>query len=145
MTVQVRARLTKRSQRDVDRLLRKLRLDTTAGRRISEKALTRAALEVQKISTTKKIVRGRARDAPPLPDRLTNRSGGRGLVGSIALIKEELPASIGVGTDLVYGPVHELGLGRFPERPFLSPALEEVEPKLADFYIREINKELNRT
>ena len=109
-------------------------------RRILTVGLTKAALMIQVEAATKQIVHGRTK-SPPLPDRLTNRSGGRGLVGSIAVNRRPLPNAIEVGTSLVYGAVHEEGRGSYPVRAFLAPALKKIGPKLgaimADAWKRE--------
>lgn len=76
----------------------------------------------------RQIAHGRG-DKPPLPTRLTNRSGGRGLVGNIAMNEAPLPKAIEVGTDLVYGAVHEEGRAPYPKRAFLQPALDKLSPK----------------
>ena len=38
--------------------------------------------------------------------------------------KSGLPGRISVGSELNYAAIHEFGLGRFPVRAFLKPALE---------------------
>lgn len=115
-------------------------LNPAENREILRRGLTTAALMIQKNAATEQIVHGRTKD-PPLPDRLTNRSGGRGLVGSIAVNRRPLPRAIEVGTSLVYGAVHEEGRGSYPVRAFLAPALKAIGPKLdrimADAWKRE--------
>lgn len=73
------------------------------------------------------IVRGRGRDtetAPPLPKRLSFRSGR--LSGSISTDRSGAPRQYVVGSTVAYAPVHELGLGPYPKRPFLEPAADHV-------------------
>jgi len=75
----------------------------------------------------KEIARGRGKKAPPLPRKLTSRNAGRGLVGSIAVDRSQRARNqYAVGTRLRYGPVHELGLGPYPKRPFLKPGAEYI-------------------
>lgn len=112
-------------------------------------ALTHAAYEVQRIAAQEKIRRGgvvgKGRQRmilPPLPDRLTSRTGS--LRRSIGVDRSDLPFAISIGTELVYGRVHETG-GRFgrakyPPRPFLSPALDDVMPKFESFFARAIQR-----
>lgn len=113
------------------------------------RGLTRIGLLVQKVAAEEKIARGgvsgrgrNRRVARPLPDRLTSRTGA--LRRSIGLNRVPLPHAIEVGTELIYGAVHELGLGPFPPRPFLGPAIDdsirEMEQILADEWLREVNR-----
>ncbi len=117
-------------------LLATMDLRGARGRTILDRSLTKAALLVQKIATTEKIVRGRGK-APPAPGFLTNRTST--LIRDIKTDFAELPQSASVGVSLIYGAVHEKG-----KRPFLSPALEDAEPKFAEMFIREIERELSR-
>lgn len=70
---------------------------------------------VQDIAARKKIKRsGRIgakgrKSAPPLPNILTARHGGSGIVGSIRVNRGPLPSAVDVGSDLKYARVHELG------------------------------------
>ncbi len=85
--------------------------------------------------------RGKGKQLPPLPHKLTSRRGGSGLVGSIKVDRKPLPFAIEVGTDLDYGPVHEFGLGNYPERPFMAPALDAIEPRIDDIIIKHWKRE----
>ena len=107
--------------------------------------LKKAAKLVQKIASKEKIVRGRPRHSAPLPDRLTSRHGGAGLVGSIRVNENPLPGAIEIGTDLDYGAIHEFGLGRFPKRPFLGPALKDATRKIETFFEDALNRENRKT
>lgn len=112
-------------------------------------ALMHAAYEVQRIAAQEKIRRGgvvgkgKTRTLlAPLPDRLTSRTGS--LRRSIGVDRSELPFAISIGTELVYGRVHETG-GRFgratyPPRPFLAPALDDVVPKFEIFFARALQR-----
>jgi hypothetical protein len=77
--------------------------------------------------------RGKLVNSDVDPRRLTNRHGGHGLVGSLSqnrgTDRSGLPRYIDVGSDKKYAPVHEYGLGHYPPRPFLKPALAAVEPR----------------
>lgn len=88
----------------------------------------KAALLVQSIAATQTIVRGRGPTAAPLPDRLSGRTGA--LARSIAVDTTRLPREIAVGTELVYGAVHELGGRVHPKRPFLAPAVVIAGPRI---------------
>ena len=107
--------------------------------------LIKSALLVQKITAKEKIVRGRPRGSAPLPDRLTSRHGGSGLAGSIRVNKNPLPGAIEIGTDLGYGAIHEFGLGRYPKRPFLGPALKDADRKIKKFFEDALNRENRKT
>ncbi len=127
MAVKLRASIV--GTKDLQRRLKKL--NPGENRRILTAGLTKAALMMQTDIAKNQIVHGRTK-SPPLPSRLTNRSGGRGLVGSIAVDRKPLPAAIEVGTRFVYGPIHEEGLGGYPVRAFLAPALKKIGPKLGE-------------
>ncbi len=45
-----------------------------------------------------------------------------------------------MGTTVEYASLHEQGIGRFPARPFLEPALEFVRPKLSTIIDKELGK-----
>ena len=47
---------------------------------------------------------------------------------------------VGGGRTGVYGRIHELGLGRYPARPFLAPALKKNEARI----IKEFGKVFRR-
>ncbi len=140
MAVKLRASIvgTKALQR------RLKQLDPGENRRILTLGLTKAALMIQVDAATKQIVHGRTK-APPLPSRLTNRSGGRGLVGSIAVNRRPLPNAIEIGTSLVYGAVHEEGRGSYPVRAFLAPALKKIGPKLGSIIASVWKREAARS
>ena len=56
------------------------------------------------------------------------------MVGSIAVNRTPLPAAIEVGTHLQYGAIHEQGLGNYPKRAFLEPAVEDTEDKFPESF-----------
>jgi hypothetical protein len=60
----------------------------------------------------------------PRPERLGVVTGR--LRGSIAVDLLQAPRYVDVGTNVVYGPVHEFGGKHHPARPFLRPAAEEA-------------------
>ena len=91
------------------------RMDPKENARILRSSLREMAKDLLKNAAMKQIAHGRGK-AAPLPTRLTNRHGGRGLVGSIRINEAPLPRAIEVGTDLAYGAVHEEGRGRYPRR-----------------------------
>lgn len=94
---------------------------------VVDQALETIARLTEQRAREVEIVRGRGRDiqkAPPLPKRLSFRSGR--LSGSISTDTSLRPRQFVVGTSVAYAPVHELGLGPYPKRPFLQPAAEHV-------------------
>lgn len=158
-------------QRELQRLMARLD-PKRQGVRWQRAALLRAGLLVQKIATQKKIRRGgatRKGTSAPILGVLTSRTGT--LRRSIAVDRGPLPGAVEVGSALKYAGVHETGgvfqiprhtraLGeagrsggvavavvkahkaKFPKRPFLAPALEDVTPKLPSIFTKEIEKEL---
>lgn len=108
--------------------------------RIFDTGLTRIVLHMQKEVTTSGdfIVHDRG-DADPLPNVLTNRHGGAGLVGSIIPDYTGLPRLVSLGSDLPYAGVHEDS-----RRAYLLPTYDKMarEDKLADIMITVINEEL---
>jgi phage gpG-like protein len=124
-------------EKKLERLLR--RVDPKRdGVRWQRAALVRSGLKVQSVAAEKKIERGGP--GPPLPDRLTSRTGT--LRRSIRVDRGELPTAIEIGTDLVYGAVHELGSRTHPKRPFLAPALQAVSKDFSRIWVEEIEKVL---
>lgn len=73
-------------------------------------------------------------DRPPHPSKLTSRSGR--LRDSISPRWHRKPWSIDVGTDVVYGRVHEEGIPPFPKRAYLEPAVEATERRFPDIFMR---------
>lgn len=104
-------------------------------------SVTRAAEERAK---TVEIVRGRG-NAPPLPDRLSWRTGH--LTRSIGTDSIPSARTWILGSTVNYAPVHELGLTvqgrggavRYPARPFLLPAAEwAIEQRAPELFEREL-------
>jgi len=116
------------------------KMDPGKNQAILRGSLKEAAKAMQVDITKVQIVGGRG-DAEPLADRLSNRHGGRGLVGSIGINTNPLPYAIEVGTHLAYGPVHEEGRGAYPVRAFLQPALDKMAPKFAGIVVKHWKKE----
>jgi phage gpG-like protein len=120
-----------------------------AGEAWSRRALMTCAERVQAIAAGEMIIRGgrigkgrRKTDALPDPTRLTSRTGR--LRGSIRVNRSPLPRAIEVGTDVVYGAVHELiGVGRKrTKRPFMAPALEKAAKEFTRIFAKELGREL---
>lgn len=103
------------------------------GRRAVGRALDRMAFRVQQDAALNQIIRGGS--GPPHPTRLTSRTGT--LRRSIR-VNRRGPYERSVGTDLLYGLVHELGGRIHPPRPYLAPALQKVFPRFADDLRREV-------
>ncbi|GAF91741.1 unnamed protein product [marine sediment metagenome] len=116
------------------------KMDPGANKRILTKSLTDAAQLISKDVKEVQIVTGRTK-APPLPDKLTNRHGGSGLVGSIGVNRQPLPFAVEVGTHLTYGAIHEEGRGNYPRRPFLQPALDKIAPKFGSIVVKHWKRE----
>jgi len=106
------------------------RLNPRENVRITTKGLGNVAVAIQRDVASNQIDRGRGASAPPLPHRLTSRTGGAGIVGSIRINRRGLPRYIEVGTDKVYGPIHEFGSATHPVRSYLAPGLEAVAPRI---------------
>jgi len=124
----------------INRLLRNV--TPAINTRIWNRGLTQIILEMQTEVTTsgKHIVHGRG-DAPPLPNVLTSRHGGSGLVGSITPDYTKLPRSASIGSDLIYAGVHEDS-----KRAYLLPTYIDLERAgtFANIMIGVIQEEINR-
>jgi phage gpG-like protein len=107
------------------------------------RALVNCALKTQEIAAFEKILPGGGKSAP-VPGILTSRSGN--LRRQIRVNRSPLPWAIEVGTDLIYGAVHELGkhkrIPNYPARPFLKPGLEKAAKSFDDIFMREWKKEM---
>ncbi len=110
-------------------------------RKLKRAPLIKGALLVQKIAAEEKIHPGGT--SPPLPHALTSRSGD--LRRSIRVNQNPLPGAIEIGTRLDYGEIHEKGLGRFPKRPFLVPALKDATRRIEKFFEDALNRENRKT
>lgn len=122
-------------------LRRKLKaLSPRENRRVLREALLRVAFETQTNAARKQILPGGK--GPPHPTRLTSRTGS--LRRSIAVSRRGLPREIEVGTHLIYGAVHELGTNRYPKRPFLRPAADEIGPKFPEYAIQAMQKAVRK-
>ena len=122
-------------------LLRKLeKMDPGRNKRILRNSLLESAFLLQGDAAKNQIIHG-ARKSPPVPGRLTNRHGGQGLVGSIAVDRGPLPFAIEVGSGKRYAPLHEHGLGNMPKRPFLKPALDKIAPRFGDIVVKHWKRE----
>lgn len=109
---------------------------------VAARVLEQVARATETRAKTVEIVRGRG-NAPPLPDRLSWRTGH--LTRSISTDSAPSLRTWIVGSTVNYAPVHELGLqvgaARFPKRPFLTPAAEWVIAERApDFFQRELER-----
>ena len=109
---------------------------------IIPRALRRAAYMIQIDATRNKIQRGGSGPPNPPPGPLISRTGS--LRRSIRVDDSGVPRFIDVGTDLVYGVVHEIGGDNVQPRPFLQPALETVRPQIARVFEDEWNKVIER-
>lgn len=113
--------------------------------RITRKALRQMLLLSLRTSATKHIYPGGK--AAPKQGILTSRTGTlRRSLGASENIDETglrnlKRPSIGGGTHLVYGKIHELGLGRYPKRPFLAPGLTESSRKFQGIFVDHWRRE----
>lgn len=111
------------------------RLSPERHKEIIERSLLECAYRVQTNAQTKQILPGG--HGPPDPRQLTSRTGT--LRRSITVNRRPLPKATEIGSDLVYGPVHELGIN-MPRRPFLEPALDEEEERFPEIFMKEWRK-----
>ena len=98
-------------------------------RRIFSETLEKIVNAVQSISAEEKIIRGR-QGLPPLASKLTFRHGGA--ARSIGVDLSGLPSFAEVGSILLYPLLHEFGLGKFPKRAWLDPAIDDVVPEKSE-------------
>jgi hypothetical protein len=110
---------------------------------ITSEVLERTARACEERAKLVEIVRGRGLDSEPLDDQLTYRSGH--LTRSISTDSDPTAGVWIVGTPVVYGPVHELGLTvagrRYPVRKFLEPAADWViENRTPEFFQRALER-----
>lgn len=143
MTLAVSVKVT--GGAELERALKKL--SPSQNKKILTESLLQCAYLVAENAAKEQIIQGSRffatgprggrtlKDAPVHPTKLTSRRGGAGLVGSITPEWHKKPFSIDVGTHLKYGPVHELGLGRYPKRAFLEPAVKAVENRFPDVFM----------
>lgn len=99
-------------------------LDPGSPESIVSEALESIARLTEDRTKSVEIVRGRGLTSPPLPSRVSFRSGR--LTDSISTDLSQLPRLAVVGSTVKYAPVHELGLGPYPKRSFLGRAAEHV-------------------
>lgn len=115
------------------------------------RALVKCALLIQAEIQENQLIRG---SDDPLarahPKRLTSRTGR--LRDSIAVDRSGLPDSILIGSNVVYGAIHEFGgaAGRnlaatLPARPYMQPGLEAVANQLDGIFQREVDREIAKS
>ncbi len=149
----------------VDRLMESV--SPKANRSIWKRGMTRVTTLVQ--SQVQGHTIRRRGTAPPSrgPHFLTNRTGGAGIVGSIATDLSNLPRSASVGTDKPYGRVHEEGgtftipahsrrkksggranvrshRATFPRRAYLQPGVDQTLKQFAPIMIEVIEAEMRK-
>ena len=113
--------------------------------KIMKRGMIASALEIQKDAAKYQIAaggRGSGKALPPLRHSLTSRTGT--LRRSIRVDRGPLPFAIEVGTDLIYGAVHEFGNATHRIRAFMAPALEKISKRFVDIFTREWAKEVER-
>ena len=101
------------------------KMDPQQNARILIKSYREIALKISANARNVQIRRGRG---AVHPTKLTHRSFR--LRDSIVPDFKGLPRFAEVGTNLFYGAIHEFGLGRFPARPFMEPALDAISPTI---------------
>lgn len=135
--------LIKASIVGTDDLRRRLNeLNPEVNTAIIRKSLIEGALEIQANAAKVQIAGGgggKRNARPPLPDRLTSRTGH--LRGDIKVDRLPLPRAIEVGPDEFYGAIHEFGLGRYPVRAFMQPALGAVSPRFPEIIVKHWKRE----
>jgi len=120
-------------------LKRKLeKMNPGVNKKIVRDSLIESALLLQRDAAKNQILAGgggkKGGMTKPHPRYLTSRTGS--LRRSIKVDRGPLPFAIEVGTDLVYGAVHEFGRRGMPQRAFMQPALDRVAPKFGDIVIK---------
>lgn len=123
-------------------LQRKLKkLDPKTNPEFVRRALVKGGFLIQSDAQMNQIERGGK--GPPLPHRLTSRTGtGR---RSIRVDRGGLPNFfVDIGSDLRYMQLHETGGKTMPARPYLAPALDAVDEKLEGLFLREWDKEVRK-
>lgn len=110
-------------------------LDPSSRESVADEALESIARLTEQRAKEVEIVRGRGLDSPPLPTRLSFRSGR--LSASISSDLSQRPRNYIVGSTVRYAPVHELGLGPYPKRAFLEPAADFVIANHAESVFRK--------
>lgn len=116
------------------------RLSPKQNTKIMVDSLTECALRVQENAAKKQILGGGQKaigvQIKPHPTKLTSRTGT--LRRSISTNRQPLPLAIEVGTDLIYGRIHEIdGAGKAKvRRPFLAPAVEDVEDRFPAVFLK---------
>jgi len=112
------------------------KLNPTATPRVFEKAAMEVALRIQTLAQKKYILSG---NGPVHAKYLTHRTGN--LRDSIRVDRSGLPRKIEVGTEVLYGAYHETGKGVKKARPFMAPALKEVQPKIPAIFVKHWKRE----
>jgi len=122
--------------KDAKRLQRYLdRLDPGKRASVSDAVMVDLGKLVKADVQENQIIRNRGEHAPPLPTRLTWRTGH--LTRSIGTDNSGAPKRYVVGTPVRYGPQHELGLKPYRRRAFLEPAAQKVVPRDAPKLFRK--------
>ena len=141
MAVQLRVRIV--GSKALTKALDKM--NPGINKKILRDSLIEAALGIQKDAAGNQILRGgggKRNARPAVAGRLTSRTGT--LRRSIKVDRGPLPFAIEAGTDLVYGAVHEFGLGGRQRRPFMKPALDKVAPKFGDIVVKHWKRAVRR-
>ncbi len=118
------------------------RANPAVNTRIIRESLLEAAGRVQADAAGVQITgggRGKGKGLAPLPNKLTSRTGA--LRRSIAVDRRPLPLAVEVGTDLAYGSIHEFGIGNYPKRPFMGPALDKISPQFGAIVVKRWKRE----
>ncbi len=140
MPVQLRVRIvgTKALTKALDKM------NPGLNKKILRDSLIEAALGIQKEAAATILPGGggKRNARPPVADRLISRTGT--LRRSIKVDRGPLPFAIEAGTDLVYGAVHEFGLGGRKRRQFIKPALDSVAPKFGEIVIKHWKRAVGR-
>lgn len=108
-------------------------------------AVMRDLTKLSASEARQQIVTGRGEDpvvAPPLPKRLTFRTGN--LTRSIGTDLSEAPKRYVIGSTAKYSPQHELGLAPYPKRAFLKPGADKALRENAKRLFRKYWERLRR-
>lgn len=161
MTIAFRVKVT--GAKDVRDLL--ARMNPAQNRRITSAALLIGGQAVKTEAAQRQLIVGR-RTAAPDRTRVTVRSSR--LQKSIRVNRAGMPKHVDIGSDVAYARQHETGgvvsipahnrkhprsgrvhrvrahTARYPQRSYLTPALEEVAPKMPRVFLKSWVNEMQK-
>lgn len=112
------------------------KMDPASNFAILRRSIAEIAVRISADARENQLLKGRGRVHD---SKLTNRSFD--LRDSIGPDLRSLPKFAEVGTDIEYAARHEFGLDGFPERAFMEPALEKIEPMIPAIIVKHWRRE----